>query len=1287
VVVLPRREHLYAAQLAVLKAGAAFTCIDLSFPDAQLQTIVNDASAAAILTDSAGLTRVQRLGLRVPAIDVVALMADVGDGAPVEPDPEWLSESSLAYLIYTSGTTGRPKGVMIEHRSIVNLVRGDLQTLGVTPDDRVAQHSSPAYDSSIEETWFALAAGGTVVVIDEEAARLGPDLVPWLRRERITMFCPAPTLLRAMGLVDPVRDLPELRLLHPGGEALPQDVADRWAPGRTVINDYGPTETTVTCLRGRIQAGSPVSIGHPVPGMQAWVLDEHLEEVPDGEPGELCIGGIGLARGYRHEPELTASKFPIHQRLGRVYRTGDLARRDAGGAFYCLGRIDAQVKVRGFRIELEAIEAHLAGYPGVREAACTVQGSGTNARVIGFIVPDVNAGVPAFDDLTRALRVVLPDYMVPVQFGLLDRLPRNTSGKLDRQALPMLASHAHETSACEVPRSDIEARILSAVRQALQIDGEISVDDDFFEVLGGSSLSAAVLISLLRETADTSSLTVRDVYEARTTARLASRVRPAGSHEGLASGPGHEARLLTDRAARPAGRPVLATCIQASMLILGLAAVAPLIFEGGFRILPALLHRLGLVRLVLLAPILYIAGLVTYAAVTVTLAVVSKHLLIGTYRPQRVPVWGSFYLRNWVVQRIVRLVPWRLIETTVLQNSVLRALGARIGQRVHLHRGVDLTFGGWDLLEIGDDATIGQDATLQVTSLEDGELVFDRVIVDAGATLEVRAGVGGNTHVGRHAVLTAWSFLPSGGRIPAGHAWDGIPARPIAVAPTPPAIEQQHELTPAVHGLALVLGRLLLTTGVALPVLTLSLVCALALRAAKGDIADWLFPATFTIRTILIDSAITATVVPLMLLFQALAMRSVGRIRPGVVSRWSLDYVRVRLKTETLESAGRWLCGTLLWPVWLRVAGMRIGRGCEISTIIDTLPELVDIGDETFLADGIHLAGPQITRGTVTLAPVRLGSRVFLGNHAVIHCGQSIPDDVLVGVCTVADDRHIREGTSWFGHPPFELHQREIVTMDRSLTHEPNWLRYLNRVCWELLRFAIPLVAVMSGLLWIRIARHAVAGEPKAVLLLGTLPSIELGALATPILCVLVAKWLLLGRVRPAAHALWSCWCSRWDFLYVLWDVLASAVLSGLEGTLLLNGFLRAMGVRLGRHVVLGPGFAHVADPDMLAFEDRVTVSPLLQAHTFEDRVLKMDSVTVRREATVGHATLLLYGADIGERAHVMSQSVVMKRERLPAGGTYAGCPIQPATWPSSSIRPGDQHVEAPVLDESVVSV
>jgi non-ribosomal peptide synthetase component F len=272
-ILLPRdTERLYSSQLGVLQAGGAYASIDPIFPDGRMREILEDAAAVALLTDAAGAARARAMDYRGSILLVEELgelpAAAVAQSAPI-PGP-----GNLAYVIYTSGSTGRPKGVMIEHRSIVNLVASDLEEFRLTPEARVAQSSSSVYDSSVEEIWLALAAGATLVVLDEEAARLGPDLAEWLRRERITVLCPTPTMLRAMGCGDPDGELPELAVVYVGGEALPQDLSDRWSKGRRLTNDYGPTECAVSAMRADMRPGEPVSIGRPITGFQAWVLDD-----------------------------------------------------------------------------------------------------------------------------------------------------------------------------------------------------------------------------------------------------------------------------------------------------------------------------------------------------------------------------------------------------------------------------------------------------------------------------------------------------------------------------------------------------------------------------------------------------------------------------------------------------------------------------------------------------------------------------------------------------------------------------------------------------------------------------------------------------------------------------------------------------------------------------------------------------------------------------------------------------------------------------------------------------
>jgi len=1247
-VLLPRdTERLYAAQLGILRAGGAYVCLDPAFPDAQVAAILADASPVALLTDSAGQARARRLNWDSgPVLDVTGQLERPA-GAP---SSRTAGPEDLAYLIYTSGTTGRPKGVMIEHRSIASLVASDLLAFGLGPGDRVAQNSSPAYDSSVEETWLALASGATLVVMDEAAVRLGPDLVPWLQKEAITVLCPPPTLLRAASGPDPARALPDLRLLYVGGEALTPDVAGRWAPGRRLVNGYGPTECTVTAVRGEVRAGEPVTIGRPVPGMCAWVLDEAMEEVPPGCTGELCLGGVGLARGYRGNPQLSAERFPLHPRLGRIYRTGDRARREPDGALACLGRIDAQVKVRGYRIELEAVEAHLAGLPGIREAACTVQGD-ASPQLVAFVVPEDPARAPEEAALQEALARILPAPMVPARIGRLDTLPRSLGGKLDRPRLPPLQV-LRPKGPVQGPRTPEEASIVAAFRAALPGAPEIAVDDDFFTALGGDSLAAALCISVLREDPATASLAVRDLYEARTPEALARRIQQAAAP---VEGPGPP--LLA-----AAARPFWTTAGQALGLLLGLLLGAPLAWWTGFRLLPALVDGLGLVAFLLLSPVLGLLGLGVYTLGAAALAVLAKRVLVGRYTPLRVPAWSGWHLRHWMVQQTARLIPWRLLEGTVAQAALLRALGARIGEGVHFHRGVSIAAGGWDLLEIGDGASLSQDAALRMLDLDQGCLVLGTVRIGPGATLETRAGMGPGTELGAGAVLGPLSALAPGARVPAGERWEGVPARPKAAVPAPDPATVPPLLSPSAWSAALLLAEAGLAALLALPAELVLLSAAFRNGIDGPRVNAWLARPDLGAAGLLHLVLQLALAVPATLLLAAAVCRLLGRVREGTLPRWSLAYLRVWLKGGLVQGAGEWLSGTLFWPHWLRLAGMKVGPGCEISTILDVVPELVEIGPECFLADGIYLGGPVVHQGTVHLARLRLAANTFLGNHAVVPAGRDLPADLLVGVCTAVDALPVRQGSSWFGLPPFELPNREVVVLDRRFTHEPGFVRIWNRVFWEAGRFTLPVLPTLALLAWCAAVAAAEArlGAGPAFLF-GALPLLGLALAVFFPAVILALKWFLVGRVRPGVHPLWSCWCSRWDFLYVAWAMYARAGLAALEGSLLLTAYLRAMGMRIGRGVLLGPGFAQVVDPDMLAFGDGATVAGLFQAHTFEDRVLKIDRVDIRAGATVGSGAVLLYGADIGPGARVAPHSVVMKRERLQPGLRYEGCPTRPA--------------------------
>ncbi len=796
-ILLPRHSPwLVAAQLAVLRAGGAFTCIDPAFPEGQVRALLDDAAPAAIVVDGNSAARLRALGVQPEAVVVIeGTPPTSGDDLEGRSGcPGWLEPSSLAYVIYTSGTSGRPKGVLIEHASIANLVQADLDEFGLGPGDRVAQGSSAAYDSSLEETWLALAAGATLVVADDETVRLGPDLVAWLAAERITVFCPPPTLLQSTGCLDPEHALPELRLLYVGGEALPADVAERWSRGRTLVNGYGPTETTVTVVRERVRADAAIAIGRPIAGVAAWVLDAEGQEVGAGAAGELCLGGVALARGYRGLPALTAERFQRHPALGRIYRTGDRATRDADGRFFCHGRLDAQVKLRGYRIELEAVEARLASCRGVAQAAAAVQGEGDGQRLVAFVVPAAGGSAVDVAALGEELARHLPAYMVPARIGVLDTLPATVGGKLNRASLPRLdhlpggrGARGHVD-----PRSPLEAVVASAMQSALQRPSPVSMDDDFFGDLGGDSLGAGVLVSRLRERADTAALTTRDVYEARTAAALAARVptAPAVAATGSAPPPplASTARVLA------------ATTVQTAWILGELAITALLAYVVVAGVVPWLDARVGLAGVAWLAPVAVAAARALWTPLAVLATAAVSRALVGRHRSR--PGAGLGQPARAAVDRRSASPPASRGTRWPARMRCRRRCGhwARRSATTCTCTAASIcSHGCWHLLTLGDHVSLARDVALRVVELDDGHVVIGPVSVGDGATLDVHAGVGPGCHIGAGASLGPWTSVRGGTRVPDGERWDGVPAARTGRTPAAPIAASPRRLGSWTH--------------------------------------------------------------------------------------------------------------------------------------------------------------------------------------------------------------------------------------------------------------------------------------------------------------------------------------------------------------------------------------------------------------------------------------------------------------------------------------------------------
>lgn len=484
-VCLDRGVNLPVALLGVVKAGAAFLPLDPSYPAERRGYMLADAGAA-LLVDDAGASEVpgqRRLGREDRP----------GSSGPVR-------RENLLYVIYTSGSTGTPKGVAVPHRALLSLFDWYWQDTKMSAGDvQLAAHSI-SFDPAVLELFFPLLNGASVVIATDQA-RLDPDaLLDLIHESGVTVINVVPSHLnRLLDSADASARMSGLRLVVCGGERLSRALCDRFiqaVPGTRLANHYGPTETTIfatswDCAEAH---GASVPIGRPVLGVVPHVVDELMRPMPAGLPGELFLGGTGLARGYVNLPRLTATAFVAdpfsNEPGGRLYRTGDVVRVRDDGALEFLGRADEQVKIRGFRIELGEVEAAIASNPAVREAAVVVRTGQTGEPVLAAFAE--HDGTATADGLDRYLRGRLPDYMVPGYLELADALPHGVTGKVDKARLPELP-----VGDSVGPRDEREAVIAAIWASVLGLPSA-GIHDDFF-ALGGDSLLATRVVGRLRQ--------------------------------------------------------------------------------------------------------------------------------------------------------------------------------------------------------------------------------------------------------------------------------------------------------------------------------------------------------------------------------------------------------------------------------------------------------------------------------------------------------------------------------------------------------------------------------------------------------------------------------------------------------------------------------------------------------------------------------------------------------------------------------------------------------------------
>ena len=1252
---LPRCADLLIAQAGISKSGAAWLPFDAATPLERVEACLQSAGACGLVTCRDWVSSLRSLSAPVWAVEDLltqgALLAR--EGRPLV----GACPSDPAYVIYTSGSTGQPKGIVVSHRSICHFVRSENTLLGVRADDRVYQGFSVAFDMSFEEIWIAYLVGATLWIAPAESIGDPDHLARAAAHHGLTVLHAVPTL---MGLIDdPLRSV---RLINLGGESCPEALVGRLArPGRALFNTYGPTEATVSATLARLEPDRPVTIGMPLPNYGLMVLDEHRQPLPAGEIGELGILGPGVALGYVGRPELTADRFVANPRAAssdeaRLYLTGDLGRIERGGPVHYLGRGDGQVKVRGFRVELEEIEVALADQPGVAAAAVVVRPTSLIDELVGFVVPGADAdGRVGSAALRRALGLRLPSYMVPRHFEIVPQLPRLVSGKVDRNALlalPLKSVEGNARDARVPPRNQDETALHSALEELLP-GAALGPEADFFDDLGGHSLLVARLVSRLRSHTEYAEISIQDVYRQRRLGAIAATLRRSRlrnrRHESLT------------RAVVPGWRRLLCGLAQAA------AVPFLMVLHIAFWLAPFFTYHYFTGDendSIALAGLYSVATFLAVEVATFGVAILGKWLVAGRMKAGRYPLWGLTHFRWWLSRRLCEVPPIDLLTGTPLLAWYLRALGARIGRDVQVDS-IDLH--APDLLTVEPGASIGQAVRIANARVERGELVLGPVCIGRNAVVESCAVLEDNTGVGANACLGGLSALAAGCHVRDGESWEGSPARPVnrTVAELPPRPRFSRAARLAQVSFFIV-------AGLAVATLFFMTIFPCFMLIDWADVQLWnLYEnkiyAFFAFGLFFLLGIPASMALVLVTVLLAAGLRLVlGRQRPGRSAVYGFGYCRKWLLSRIYESSLGVLHGlyaSIFAPSWLRLMGARVGRGAEVSTATGVVPDLLSLGEHSFIADGVLLGDEDQRGGWMVLHPTAVGNRSFVGNGAYVSDGAVIPDDVLIGVQTrTPDNEQLRSGQTWMGSPAMLLPAREgLYGFDETLTFRPSWQRRMGRGIVEALRIVLPLAFIIAaGYLIIQVVMP-IAEEDRwfetaaALALSGCLFGLA------SFLLVVALKWALMGRYRPRAAPMWSLFVWLSEAVTNLYESLAVPNFLGiLCGTPMLPWALRLLGARLGKGVYLDT--TDITEFDCVRIGDEAELNAWCgpQTHLFEDRVMKIGQVEIGAHVTVGPSSIILYDTCIGDGAQLGPLTLVAKGERIPAGTRWEGSPAVP---------------------------
>ncbi len=1298
--------QIVASHLGILKAGGTVMVLDTTLPDALITHMLNDAQPVVILT------RGQDKFRDLPTLDVLTLP----DRPPRrEPPPWWLDDPTqrLATIFYTSGTTGMPKGVECPHAGYVNLALSYADYFDLLPGmDATSLTSSLGYDGSISEMYSAWVSGCAVVMLTKEQVRSGPDLVSVLREAEVTvLFCP-PVLLTTL-TPTPELDLPYplCRYIVPAGEAFPSALVEPWTWGRRqIINTYGPTEGSTDTSRQSLRPGEPITIGSPFANVTYVILKaDQLQPLPHGEVGELCIGGVHVARGYRNLPDQTAQKFITHPQFGRLYRTGDKCKIDIQTQrVHFLGRIDTQLKVRGHRVEAQAVEDVLQSqFTEIEAAVLDYQ----NETLVAFVTaPSVCEGgisvvTPAPAEwaarVTATLAKRLPAPSVPTKIFLVEKfVMQPLSGKIDRKCLPNLfhllrnaepetednrwdtAASARNTGNGEVKVPDAKAGMDPECEEVLSIcravfETPLGLDDGFAEA-GGHSILIARLAQKLQSAGWVVPVRalLSDCNTARKVANRPRALRQASKAYAAPVKSGENSAERDEAAAKVLSIGYFTTLQVLFAIFLYSPLMVAFLSFFDFIEFGTIFTTASLWAFIIDGFFLYLLALVTPFA-SLLWVMTMKFFMGGDIRENNVtpgvyPKWSKMHLRIWCIGRLETMVllPLRaMYRSAPLMAFVLRQLGATVGDNLQCAHDADLS-GPLDLISIEGDVAISTGAYIQTTKWSGQHLHVGPVHLERGCKIGTRAAIANNVTVGRGTWITP--LTPILANVGSQEIWEGAPARLngrcTELKRTAIACQYAYPIW-LLETLNVLMQIFLSFWLIVVPTAAIFWLARALVPAGEAELSDEYFRMTPLFEIVwhlalysFIVSWLTIVVTSLLgCLFIRWTAVSPG-LYPARGLRGALLMYRMK-RLNGIQSLWTW---SITGQYLRALAGMRFPRfgASECDVMFNIVPEAVTADSRVFFSNGCFTNMLDYGAEHFKLRRLDMPRNFFCGNNCVAEYG-NFPSNFLLGVSTPGNDIRFRrqmqsrlgEPITVAGNPPVKFASASFEAENE--THRlADFPLFLTRVfLFDFLSIGMLPITEMIVFPVLYVCLLRLGGHPIASALIA-LMLVEVNL----VLFSVAIKKSLIGSEWGANHSVpfWSWRHFAYFFAQDCFFVWCRSPLMFGAGTVLANSILRWMGCHIGYGTIVTRPM-QCSDWNAVSFGNDCVIDGFLQFHTFENMMLKVKRTHIQDGCTVAFGATVMGGAVIERDTTLSPLSLVLKEMNM-VTATYEGSPVEPVS-------------------------